>query len=113
MRRDNPQKRLRIAVIGSGISGMAVAYFLSRGHEVHVFEREKRIGGHTHTHLVEDPATGNTIPVDTGFIVHNDRTYPNLIRLLTDLGIATQPSDMSFGVPCQRAGFEYSSPGLS
>ena len=92
---------------------MSAAYFLSRRHEVHLFEKEKRIGGHTHTHLVEDPATGKTIPVDTGFIVHNDRTYPNLIRLFVELGVTTQASDMSFGVSCQRTGFEYSSRGLS
>jgi predicted NAD/FAD-binding protein len=92
---------------------MSAAYLLSRRHEVHLFEKEKRIGGHTHTHLVEDPATGKTIPVDTGFIVHNDRTYPNLIRLFVELGVTTQASDMSFGVSCQRTGFEYSSRGLS
>lgn len=103
----------RIAVIGSGISGLAAAYFLSRKHEVHLFEKDDRLGGHTHTHLVEDPATGQIIPVDTGFIVHNHRTYPNLVRLLAELGIATQSSDMSFGVSCRQTGFEYSSRGLS
>jgi len=92
---------------------MAAAYFLSRKHEVHLFEKDNRLGGHTHTHLVEDPETGRTIPVDTGFIVHNDRTYPNLIRLFAELGVETQPSDMSFGVSCQKTGFEYSSRGLS
>ena len=91
---------------------MAAAYFLSRKHEVHLFERQNRLGGHTHTHLIEDPASGTTIPVDTGFIVHNDRTYPNLIRLFAELGVETQPSDMSFGVSCQETGFEYSSRGL-
>ena len=92
---------------------MSVAYFLSRKHEVHLFEKDNRLGGHTHTHLIDDPATGKTIPVDTGFIVHNDRTYPNLIRLLAELGVETQASDMSFGVSCQKTGFEYSSRGLS
>lgn len=109
----NSGQRQRIAVIGSGISGLAAAYFLSRKHEVHLFEKDRRLGGHTHTHLIEDPATGRIIPVDTGFIVHNDRTYPNLVRLFAELGIATQASDMSFGVSCRQTGFEYSSRGLS
>lgn len=92
---------------------MAAAYFLSRNHEVHLFERDNRLGGHTHTHVIEDPGTGKAISVDTGFMVHNDRTYPNLIRLLAELGVETQSSDMSFGVSCQKTGFEYSSRGLS
>lgn len=110
---DNSWPRQRIAVIGSGISGLSAAHFLSRKHEVHLFEKDDRLGGHTHTHLIDDPATGKTIPVDTGFIVHNDRTYPNLIRLFAELGVETQVSDMSFGVSCQKTGFEYSSRGLS
>lgn len=109
----NGARRQRIAVIGSGISGLSAAYFLSRKHEVHLFEKDDRLGGHTHTHLIEDPATGRVIPVDTGFIVHNDRTYPNLVRLFAELGIETQASDMSFGVSCRQTGFEYSSRGLS
>src|SRR6185437_7419045 len=92
----------RIAVIGSGISGLAAAYFLSRKHEVHLFEKDCRLGGHTHTHLIEDPATGRILPVDTGFIVHNDRTYPNLVRLFAELGIASQASDMSLGSPAGK-----------
>jgi len=102
---------MRIAVIGSGISGLAAAYYLSRKHEVSVFEKEPRVGGHTHTVTVE--SSRGPLPVDTGFIVHNDRTYPNLVRLLAKLGVETQPSDMSFGVTCRRTGFEYSSRGLS
>ena len=100
----------RVAVIGSGISGMAAAYLLSRKHEVCLFEKEDRLGGHTHTHQI-DTSCG-TLPIDTGFIVHNDRTYPNLVRLLGQLGIARQASDMSFGVSCRSTGFEYSSRGL-
>ena len=100
----------RVAVIGSGISGMAAAYLLSRKHEVCLFEKEARLGGHTHTHQI-DTSCG-TLPIDTGFIVHNDRTYPNLVRLLGQLGIARQASDMSFGVSCRSTGFEYSSRGL-
>jgi predicted NAD/FAD-binding protein len=100
----------RIAVIGSGISGLAAAYYLSRKHEVSLFEREARLGGHTHTVTVD--SSGGPIPVDTGFIVHNDRTYPNLIRLLGELGIPRTNSDMSFAVSCRKSGYEYSSRGL-
>ena len=99
----------RIAIIGSGISGLAAGYLLSRRHEVHVFEREPRLGGHTNT-IVVDGERG-PLPLDTGFLVHNDRTYPQLVRLFAELGVATQPSDMSFSVSCTRTGFEYSSRG--
>src|SRR5579871_2859169 len=100
----------RIAVIGSGISGLTVSYYLSRKHEVSLFEREERIGGHTHTVTVE--SSNGPLFVDTGFIVHNDRTYPNLIRLLQELGVPRVNSDMSFAVSCRRTGYEYSSRGL-
>ena len=101
----------RIAVIGSGIAGMAAAYLLSRKNEVHLLEREGRLGGHTHTHAIE--TSGGVLPIDTGFIVHNDRTYPNLVKLFRELGIERQKSDMSFGVSCKKTGFEYSSRGVS
>jgi predicted NAD/FAD-binding protein len=100
---------MRVAVIGSGISGLAAGYYLSRKYEVTLFEKDSRIGGHTNTVMV-DSARG-PLPVDTGFIVHNDRTYPNLIRLLAELGVETQTSDMSFAVSCARTGYEYSSRG--
>ena len=100
----------RIAVVGSGISGLSAAYYLSRAHEVHVFERDNRLGGHTHTVMVESDR--GLVPVDTGFIVHNDRTYPNFCRLLGELGVETQPSDMSFAVAEAGGTFEYSSRGL-
>lgn len=100
----------RIAVIGSGISGLAAAYYMSRKHEVFLFERDERIGGHTHTVTIE--SSRGPLPVDTGFIVHNDRTYPNLIRLLAELGVPRVNSDMSFAVSCRRTGYEYSSRGL-
>ena len=100
----------RVAIIGAGISGMAAAYLLSQKHEVWMFEKENRLGGHTHTH--EIPTSRGVLPIDTGFIVHNDRTYPNLVRLFRQLGIARQRSDMSFGVSCRETGFEYSSRGL-
>jgi predicted NAD/FAD-binding protein len=100
-----------IAVIGGGISGLAAAYVLSRRHRVHLFERETRLGGHTNTVLVSTP--GGVVPLDTGFLVHNDRTYPNLVRLFRELGVATGGSDMSFGVSCRRTGLEYSSRGAN
>ena len=101
---------MRVAVIGSGISGLAAAYYLSRKHTVSVFEAESRLGGHTNTVKVE--TSRGSLPVDTGFIVHNDRTYPNLVKLFAELKIETQPSDMSFAVSCTETGFEYSSRGL-
>ena len=69
----------RTAVIGSGISGMAAAYFLSRKQEIHLFEKESRLGGHTNTVVIENSL--GRLAIDTGFIVHNARTYPNLVRL--------------------------------
>jgi predicted NAD/FAD-binding protein len=99
----------RIAVIGSGISGLAAAHYLSRKHEVHVFEKDTRIGGHTNTIVTE--SSRGPLPVDTGFIVHNVRNYPNFCRLMTDLGVETGPSDMSFAVYSPSTGFEYSSRG--
>jgi len=102
---------VRIAVIGSGISGLAAAYYLSRAHEVTLFEKNTRLGGHTHTANIET-STG-LLAIDMGFIVHNDRTYPNLVRLFEELGVPTQPSDMSFGVFSRENGFEYSSRGIA
>src|SRR6188768_2731390 len=100
-----------VAVIGGGISGLAAAYFLSRRHRVHLFEKEARLGGHTNTILIPTPQ--GTVPLDTGFLVHNDRTYPNLVRLFGELGVATRDSDMSFAVSCRRTGLEYSSRGAN
>ena len=102
---------MRIAVIGSGISGLASAYYLSRAHEVTLFESANRLGGHTHTVTVETAA--GPLAIDMGFIVHNDRTYPNLVRLFAELGVPTQASDMSFSVFSRENGFEYSSRGLA
>src|SRR5689334_17960291 len=100
-----------VAVIGAGISGLAAAYFLSRRHRVHLFEQEARLGGHTNTVVVDD-ANGN-VSLDTGFLVHNDRTYPHLVRLFRELGVATRDSDMSFAVSCRGTGLEYSSRGAN
>src|SRR6476659_5192156 len=100
-----------IAVIGAGISGLAAAYFLSRRHRVHMFEKGPRLGGHTNTVIV-DGANG-PVALDSGFLVHNHRTYPHLVRLFGELGVATRDSDMSFAVSCRRTGLEYSSRGAN
>ena len=97
---------MRIAVIGTGISGLGAAYALSKGHEVELFERDDRAGGHSNT--VEHMVAGRTLALDTGFIVHNEDTYPNLVRLFRELGVRTQPSEMSFSVACDRHDLEYS-----
>jgi len=101
----------RIAIVGAGISGLAAAYYLSRRYEVTVFERDQRLGGHTHTVIV--PSSRGPLPVDTGFIVHNEKTYPNFCRLMAELGVATQASDMSFAVTSADGSYEYSSHGLA
>jgi uncharacterized protein len=85
-----------VAVIGSGIAGLSAAWLLSRRYRVTLFEAGARLGGHSHT--VDIEAGGRTIPVDTGFIVYNERTYPNLTRLFRHVGVASAPSDMSFGL---------------
>ena len=95
----------RIAVVGAGISGNTVANILSTQHEVHLFEASSQLGGHTHT--VEFERFGNHYAVDTGFMVFNDRTYPNFIRMLEILDVPSRASDMSFSVRCERTGLEY------
>jgi predicted NAD/FAD-binding protein len=96
---------MRIAVIGSGISGLVAAYLLSEEHEITVFEANDYIGGHTHT--IDVPLNGRTYAVDTGFIVFNENTYPNFIKLMQRLGVAAQPSSMSFSVQCHRTGLYF------
>jgi predicted NAD/FAD-binding protein len=102
---------VRIAIIGTGISGNVVAHHLHRDHEVTLFEAADHIGGHTHTHTVE--LDGETHQIDTGFIVFNDWTYPNFIELLTELGVESQPSSMSFSVRSERSGLEYNGTSLN
>ena len=97
---------MKIAVIGTGISGLGAAYALSKGHEVELFERDDRAGGHSNT--VEHMVAGRTLALDTGFIVHDEDTYPNLVRLFREFGVRTQPSEISFSVACDRHGLEYS-----
>jgi predicted NAD/FAD-binding protein len=96
---------MRIAIVGSGISGLTAARRLCTEHEVTVFEANDYIGGHTNTVDVE--AEGRRWAVDTGFIVFNDWTYPNFIALMKEIGIESQPSDMGFAVRCERTGVEY------
>jgi uncharacterized protein len=96
---------LRIAVIGSGISGLSAAWLLSRRHDVALIERAVRAGGHSRTIDVE--IAGKPIPVDTGFIVYNETTYRNLTQLFAHLGVDTQPSDMSFSVSLDQGKLEY------
>jgi predicted NAD/FAD-binding protein len=96
---------VKIAVIGTGIAGNVAAYHLARDHDITVFEADSRIGGHTNT--VEVEHVGRTYAVDTGFIVFNQRTYPNFIALLQELGVGWRDSDMSFSVRDENTGLEY------
>ena len=100
----------RIAVVGTGISGLAAAWLLSQRHDVTVYEKDDRIGGHTNTVRLDGPA-GRT-SVDTGFIVYNDRNYPNLVALFDHLGVQTRATEMSFSASLDGGRFEYSGAGL-
>ncbi|MFI5804100.1 NAD(P)/FAD-dependent oxidoreductase [Streptomyces sp. NPDC051561] len=94
------------AVIGGGVAGLTAAYVLSRAHQVTLYDTEPRLGGHAHTHDVPS-ADGRIHRVDSGFIVHNRRTYPQLLRLFGELGVATQQSEMTMSVRCEGCGLEY------
>lgn len=98
--------RRRIAVVGSGVAGLTAAHILQRAADVTLYEADSRLGGHAHTHELLD-GSGRSVNVDTGFIVHNARTYPNLLRLFGELDIATQESEMSMSVRCAGCGLEY------
>ncbi len=98
--------RPRAAVVGSGVAGLTAAYLLQRRYDVTLFEADRRLGGHAHTHDI-DRAAGGTVRVDTGFIVHNERTYPQLLRLFRELDVAMQESEMSMSVRCEGCGLEY------
>lgn len=97
--------RPTVAVIGGGISGLTAAYLLQRTHHVTLFEADQRVGGHAHTHDVEVGV--GTVPVDSGFIVLNDRTYPLLRRLFDELGVRTRPTEMSMNISCSGCGLSY------
>lgn len=102
---------MRVAVVGSGIAGLGAAHALARVHDVVVFEREPRAGGHANTIALMRPE-GGELPLDTGFLVHNEVNYPLLVRLFRELGVRTQESEMSFSVSCARCNLEYSGVGL-
>lgn len=96
----------KIAIIGSGVSGLTAAYLLKDSHEVTIYESDLRFGGHAHTHRIQESNT-KEVNVDSGFIVHNERTYPNLLRLFKELGINTQETEMSMSINCKGCGLQY------
>ncbi|MEM9411683.1 MAG: FAD-dependent oxidoreductase [Planctomycetota bacterium] len=96
---------MKIAIIGAGISGLVAAYRLQKHHQIDIFEANSYVGGHTNTIAVQEK--NNELAVDTGFIVFNDRTYPNFIKLLAEWGVEYQKTLMSFSVKCDRTGLEY------
>ncbi|QSS89852.1 NAD(P)/FAD-dependent oxidoreductase [Streptomyces sp. M54] len=98
--------RRRTAVVGAGVAGLTAAHVLRDAHEVTLYEADDRVGGHAHTHEL-DASDGRVHSVDSGFIVHNRRTYPNLLRLFDELGVSTQESEMSMSVRCEGCGLEY------
>jgi predicted NAD/FAD-binding protein len=106
------QKNLNIAVVGSGISGICCAYILQDRHRVTLFEKDNYFGGHTHTVIIPSGPDADT-PVDTGFIVLNERTYPNFIKFLAQLGVEKRRTDMSFSYYCEQTGFCYGSRNLN
>jgi len=92
-----------VAVVGAGISGLTAAYLLARTHTVILFEADKRLGGHAHTHDVVD-SDGQQLSVDSAFIVHNDLTYPWLRKLFGELDVEVRPTEMSMSVRCDGCG---------
>nr|WP_127896826.1 FAD-dependent oxidoreductase [Streptomyces sp. S10(2018)] len=106
MPRATGERARRTAVVGSGVAGLTAAHVLGREHRVTLYEADDRLGGHAHTHDLTAP-DGRVHRVDSGFIVHNRRTYPNLLRLFDELGVATQESEMSMSVRCEGCGLEY------
>jgi len=103
--------RLKIAVIGTGISGLSAAWLLGGRHDVTIYEKATRLGGHANT--VDVPEEGGTIPVDMGFIVYNPQTYPNLTAMFEHLEVPTRPSDMSFAVSLRNGSLEYAGTDLA
>ncbi|EDM49092.1 NAD(P)/FAD-dependent oxidoreductase [Marinobacter algicola] len=104
-------ERQRIAVIGAGVSGLTTAWLLSEKYDVELFEAGDYAGGHTNTEMVT--AGGREWPVNTGFIVFNDWTYPNFMKLMDRLGVASEVSDMSFSVDCHSSGLQYNGTSLN
>lgn len=102
-----------VAIIGTGIAGLGCAHFLYRDHRITVFERGDHVGGHSNTVKVPEPGTGRWVPVDTGFMVYNRVTYPNLCRLFDRLAVPVKPTDMSFSVRDHRHGIEWCGSSLN
>ena len=100
-----PSTRPTAAVIGAGVSGLTAAHVLSATHDVTLFESDRRLGGHAHTHDV--PGRDGALRIDSGFIVHNEKTYPNLLRLFRELDVPTQPTEMSMSITCHGCGLSY------
>ncbi len=109
--RPAPDRRLRVAVIGSGVSGLSAAWLLSGGHEVVVYEKDRRLGGHSNT--VDVPTGDGAVGVDAGFIVFNKPNYPNLTALFDRLGVGIEETNMSFAASIDGGRIEYSGQGLS
>jgi predicted NAD/FAD-binding protein len=105
-------KPKKIAIVGAGVAGITAAHILQRHHEVTLIEKNHYVGGHTNTIVIDDGSDAG-IPVDTGFIVMNDRTYPTLHKLLDQLSVPVRDSDMSFGFYCERSGLQYSGRGFN
>ena len=103
---------MRIAIVGSGVTGLTCAHVLGPEHEVTLFEASSRLGGHANTVTVDDPEAGE-LAIDTGFIVHNDRNYPNLVRLFAELGVEVQDTEMSFGVTDRSRDLTYRATSLN
>lgn len=100
----------KLAIVGSGISAMTVAYYLREKYEISIFDKNDYLGGHTHTHKISE--AGKDFTIDTGFIVFNEATYPNLLKLFTELGVEARKSDMSFAVSNLNTGLEYAGTSL-
>lgn len=108
---DQKQYRKKIAVVGSGISGISAAWFLSQQHDVTLFEKNSKLGGHTNTIILD--LEGKKQPVDTGFIVFNTPNYPNLTAMFRHLHVKTQDTEMSFSVTADQGALEYSGNNLN
>jgi uncharacterized protein len=99
--------RPQVAVVGAGVAGLTAAYLLQRAYDVTLYEEQDRLGGHARTHDIA-ASDGRLLALDSGFLVHNTGTYPNLIRLFAELGVTTQDTEMSMSVRCEGCGLEYS-----